>query len=245
MKFLFDQMDPDEQLVFYKAIAREMLYFGMLALFLFGFYSSCYQPHRIPTGSMIPALMVGDYILVDKSAYGLTLPFTDIYLNEPTGPRRGEVIVFKYPERPSLNYIKRVVGIPGDTVELRDHEWIVNGERWPLEKLPQLENPESWIEERYLKDGLEAYQTTTGEQSHLVLMKSEPKGPKNIRQFTLRENEYFVVGDNRDFSEDSRHWGVVHRSLIRGRALFVWFNLVGPFSEGGPRVKWGRLGHRL
>lgn len=199
---------------------------------------------------MIPTLVIGDYILVDKSAYGLKLPFTEnwespIYLTEKLGPSRGEVVVFKYPENPRLNYIKRLLGVPGDTLEMIDHEWWINGERLPLMGPNEIEDPNDWIEQRFFEDGLLSYDTVTGVRAHQTFMKESPKGPANIQSFTLREDEYFFVGDNRDFSEDSRHWGVVDRSLIRGRAMFVWFNLNSPFSRDPFRAKWSRIGTKL
>jgi signal peptidase I len=240
-----ENMTPDEQTAFYKAIFKELGFLLSMGVFIMTFYSSCYQPYRIPSGSMIPSLMIGDYILVDKTAYGLRLPFSSIYLTKSLTPERGDVVVFRYPENPKRNYIKRVLAVPGDRLEMIDAEWWINGERMPLDGPHEVDNSQGWIEERFFTEGLLSFEMKLGEREFSVLLKERSSGPRAISAIVLGEDEYFLVGDNRDFSEDSRHWGVVHREAILGQAKLVWLNLVGPFAAGGARAKWSRIGVKL
>lgn len=244
-----EKMNPDEQTAYYLAWFRELRFLAILGLFIFTFYSSCFQPHRVPTGSMVPTIMIGDYILVDKAAYGLKFPFTEYldspwYLTPKTSPERGEVVVFRYPENPRLNYIKRIVGVPGDRIEMKNYEWIVNGEIYALTALGEPAEKEN-IEKRFFESGLEEFLTQTGNFEHKVLLSSPPKSPGEMNEIVLKADQYFMVGDNRDHSLDSRHWGVVDRSAIRGKALLVWFSLVSPFSGEKARIKKGRIGTEL
>jgi signal peptidase I len=245
-----NKMPPDEQMLYYKRLIGEIakvIFFGVILL---GFYSSCYQPHRIPSGSMIPSLMIGDYILVDKSAYGLRLPFSEsfnggIFLNEKSDPKRGDIVVFKYPENPRLNYIKRVIGLPGDVVEMRDNRWIINNVPEEIHGPFEILDPHQEIEDRFLEQDIVEYHSILDDREYRFFKKRDENNPSNIGQVVLGPDEFFMSGDNRDFSEDSRHWGSVHRSLIRGKAILVWLNLTSPFSKQGFRSKSKRIGTRL
>lgn len=240
-----EQMTPEEQSAYYKALLKEVRNIALLAVVILTFYSSCYRPHRIPSGSMIPTLMVGDYILVDNAAYGLRLPFSDIYLTGPKKVERGDVVVFRYPPNPRLNYIKRVVALPGDRVRIENNIVFINDE--PIEQsiLDELIHTE-YIEERYLEANLRQYEVQTGEAEHLLQLARPPIMDQHFSEITLKEDEYFMMGDNRDFSSDSRDWGPVHFDDIHGKALWVWFSFVGPLAdEGQMRVKWNRIGTRI
>lgn len=243
-------LGPEEQVAYYRAIFKEIRNLVVLALVILSFYSACYQPHRIPSGSMIPTLMVGDYILVDKSAYGLKLPFSDFrgaptYLNKVKSVERGDVIVFKYPKNKRINYIKRVVGLPGERISINNHRVSINGVEFAMEPLSELFEREN-IEQKYFEKGLTQYKVQMDEKEHIIQMADEPLIEAYFTEIVLGVDEYFVVGDNRDFSSDSRDWGVVPFDDIKGRAMLVWFSLVSPFADEGPmRSKWSRIGREI
>ena len=210
--------------------------FFPVILIVFLLRSFLVEPFKIPSGSMIPTLLVGDFILVNKYAYGIRLPVINrkiINLNEP---ERGDVMVFRYPEDPSVDYIKRVVGLPGDKVVYQNKRLSINGREMPLR-----EAGDYLLKEKiqYLKQ----YTETLGKVEHAILVDtSESSALPYIKQFPQRENciynnsgvvctvppgHYFMMGDNRDNSSDSRVWGFVPEANIVGKAFFIWFN----FSE--------------
>ena len=201
------------------------------------------EPFKIPSGSMIPTLLVGDLILVNKFHYGLRLPVLNAKITEGEKPQRGDVMVFRYPPRPSLDYIKRVVGVPGDTVAYLNKRLTVNGQSVPTESVPEFFDEDAM---RYFKQ----YEEKFGTQSHRVLNDEQrpafvPGADKfpgsegcnyTIEGVTCKvpEGHFFMMGDNRDNSMDSRYWGFVPEKNIVGKAFFVWMNFgnlkrVGPF----------------
>jgi signal peptidase I len=169
------------------------------------------EPFQIPSGSMLPTLEVGDFILVNKFAYGLRLPVLGTKVAAVGDPERGDVMVFKYPQDGSTNYIKRVIGLPGDRVRYDDKTLYINGIEVPTDfiaKLPPLE-----LRREYL-DGVEhEVLTTVGRYS------SVGEG-----QWVVPDGEYFVMGDNRDNSNDSRFWGTVPDHLVVGKAFAIWMH---------------------
>jgi signal peptidase I len=205
----------------------------ILAVFLLR--SFLVEPFKIPSGSMMPTLLTGDLILVNKFTYGLRLPVINTKLTEGTPPARGDVMVFRYPPKPSMDYIKRVVGVPGDEVAYLNKKLIINGQ--PVSKQPE---PDYFDEEamRYLKQ----YSEDLGGKRHMLLNDEGRRGglsEAEIMAFPYRENcrysvegvvckvppgHYFMMGDNRDNSLDSRYWGFVPDKNIVGRAFFVWMN---------------------
>jgi signal peptidase I len=198
------------------------------------------EPFRIPSSSMRPTLVVGDYILVNKFVYGIRLPIIEKKVIPLGNPRHGDVVVFRYPVNPSQDFIKRVVAVGGDTVEYVDKVLSVNGKPLPqrpdgsysyLEGL-RFETTERRVEEAPRPEG--GYDYTIA-----INREAAPVYPANVRSFPGRSecayNErgfrckvpaghYFVMGDNRDASDDSRYWGFVPDDHIRGRAFFIWFN---------------------
>ena len=180
-------------------------------------------PFRIPSGSMLPTLEVGDFIRVNKFGYGLRLPVAH-ELNVPVGdPSRGDVAVFRYPEDPSQDYIKRIVGLPGDTVSYVDKRLIINGEPLEVERLG------AWRGD----DAFNLLREQLGGDWHEMLVHRSPDDRQ--LSLTVPEGEYFVMGDNRDRSSDSRFWGTVPRDHLVGQAFFVWLSW-----NGGPN--WSRMG---
>ena len=208
--------------------------FFPVILVVFLLRSFLVEPFKIPSGSMIPTLLIGDFILVNKFAYGIRLPVVNVKVAEVGSPKRGEVMVFRYPADPSLDYIKRVVGLPGDRIEYRDKVLTVNGKVAPRKALPDYESRERL---QYYPHFLESFD---GAEHEIILEKDVPGFVNRIMEFkhsgncdynsggltcTVPPGHYFVMGDNRDNSSDSRVWGFVPDENIVGKAFFIWLNL--------------------
>ena len=203
----------------------------ILAVFLLR--SFLFEPFKIPSGSMIPTLLVGDLILVNKYHYGIRLPVINTKLTEGTAPQRGDVMVFRYPPKPSLDYIKRVVGVPGDEVSYLNKRLSINGKVVETAGVPEFFDEESM---RYARQ----FEEKLGDKPHRLLNDDDrPAYVSGADEFPYRENcrysvegvvckvpagHYFMMGDNRDNSLDSRFWGFVPEKNIVGRAIFVWMN---------------------
>jgi signal peptidase I len=192
-----------------------------VALLLRAFVVEAFQ---IPSGSMIPTLEVGDHIFVSKFSYGLSIPFTDTKILQYAQPQRGDVIVFKFPQDTSTDYIKRVVGLPGDTVEVRQGQLYVNGNEIHRERVPARchysETSQAGIADDH---DCERWVETLGTKVHDTIL--EPSHPAQDHPRTvIAPGEVFVMGDNRDNSYDSRKWGTVKMNLIKGRALIIWWS---------------------
>ena len=216
--------------------------FFPVILIVFGLRSFVVEPFKIPSGSMIPTLLVGDFILVNKWTYGIRLPVINKKIIDVNQPRRGEVMVFRYPADPSLDYIKRIVGLPGDKVEYIDKRLTINGEAVPISESGSYLHPDRlYYSPRYTEK--------LGVAEHSVLIEREaPAFVPQVMNFPGRENctytnrgvrctvpegHYFVMGDNRDASSDSRVWGFVPDENIVGRAFFIWFNFNDMRRIGG------------
>lgn len=195
--------------------------------------SFLFEPFKIPSGSMIPTLLVGDLILVNKYTYGLRLPVFNTRLTQGNAPQRGDVMVFRYPPQPSLDYIKRVVGVPGDEVAYLNKRLTINGKEVPLKDLPEFFDADAM---RYFAQKQEQLGLHTHE---IILNKDVPAFVQGASEFKYREmcnysvegvvckvpaGHYFMMGDNRDNSLDSRYWGFVPEENIVGKAFFVWMN---------------------
>lgn len=211
--------------------------FPVLLLVLL-FRSFLFEPFKIPSGSMKPTLLVGDFIVVNKYAYGLRMPVLNAKFIEIGEPERGDVIVFRYPVDERVNYIKRVVGLPGDTITYRNKTLFINGEpvvqdtlgSWngagrnrnapgqqPIRKLERL-----------------------GEDAHHILVNPE-RPDLRVQTWTVPEGEYFVMGDNRDQSLDSRSWGFVPEENLVGEAVRIWMHW--DCSRGC--LDWQRIGDKI
>jgi signal peptidase I len=191
------------------------------------------EPFKIPSGSMIPTLLVGDLILVNKFTYGIRLPVINLKVTEGNAPQRGDVMVFRYPPKPSLDYIKRVVGVPGDRIDYLNKRLTVNGVPSATDSLPEFFDEDAM---RYFKH----FEEQLGANKHRVLNDDErPAYVPGADQFpgrdqctysvegvscTVPQGHYFMMGDNRDNSLDSRYWGFVPEQNIVGKAFFVWMN---------------------
>lgn len=196
--------------------------------------SFIFEPFRIPSGSMIPTLLVGDFILVNKFSYGVRLPVIHTKILDMGSPKRGDVAVFRYPINPALDYIKRVVGLPGDTIEYRDKTLFVNGEQIEMTKGDFYKDPHSGD---VVETQIEKLENLMGVE-HKMLVSASPNSRKT-GSWKIPEGQYFFVGDNRDNSNDSRYWGTVPEENLVGKAFFIWMN----FSNGS--VLWSRVGDKI
>jgi signal peptidase I len=221
-------------------------FFPVIAL-VFVLRSFLWEPFKIPSSSMVPTLLVGDFILVNKYAYGIRLPIVNKKVIEIADPQRGDVMVFKYPKDMSQDYIKRVIGVPGDTITYENKRLTVNGK--PVEYTPL----DDYLDDQhpiYHKQFMENLPGTAAGVPHRIL-NSEGKRTLDIGavenfphreaceytydKFTciVPEGNYFMMGDNRDNSADSRYWGFVPDKNIVGKAIVVWMNFSNPKRIGG------------
>lgn len=172
------------------------------------------QAFKIPSGSMEPTLEIGDHILVNKFTYGINLPVTNTPLISLGEPERGDIIVFEYPVEPDKDFIKRVIGIPGDVVEIRDKKVFVNGE-------PLVQGYTKYTEDHVIPGGVNERD--------------------NFGPVTVPENQYFVLGDNRDNSYDSRFWGFVEEEAVKGEAFIIYWS----WDRDNFAPRWSRFGKLL
>ena len=196
--------------------------------------SFLFEPFKIPSGSMIPTLMINDLILVSKFHYGVRLPVINLKVLDNNSPKRGDVMVFRYPPKPSLDYIKRVVGVPGDEVAYLNKKLTINGQPLAKDALPD------FFDEDSLRYSKQFEETTTANKKYRLLNDDDrPAFIPGTEDFPNKQNcryssegvvckvpegHYFMMGDNRDNSLDSRYWGFVPEKNIVGKAFFVWMN---------------------
>lgn len=190
------------------------------------------EPFRIPSGSMMPTLLIGDFVLVNKFDYGIRLPVLNYKLIGNRSPQRGDIIVFRFPEDPDVPFIKRVVGIPGDQLAYRGKQLYVNGNPVPQ----QAESTYVAVGAGMMMDGVLRRRELLGGVEHDILL--DPQRPDRDYEITVPEGSYFVLGDNRDNSRDSRVWGFVPDRNLVGRAFLIWMNW--DRKNGG--VDWKRIG---
>lgn len=203
--------------------------------------SFLFEPFKIPSGSMIPTLHIGDLILVNKFHYGIRLPVANTKVTSGTPVQRGDVMVFRYPPKPSVDYIKRVVGIPGDEVAYLNKKLTVNGQPVAVEPLPDYFDDSTMRYFRHQREQL------LGKTHQIIIDNERPAFIPGAEEFPFRdqcrysaegvvckvpEGHYFMMGDNRDNSLDSRYWGFVPDKNIVGKAFFVWMNF-GNFKRIG------------
>ncbi|WP_250657281.1 signal peptidase I [Alkalimarinus coralli] len=185
-------------------------FFPVLAIVLV-LRSFLVEPFQIPSGSMLPTLLVGDFILVNKFSYGVRLPVAGTKVLEMGDPQRGDVMVFRYPVDGKTNYIKRVVGVPGDTISYRNKTLYINNKQ---------------VEEVHLANlpPMQLFEEKLGEVSHQIYKASRTRPGQGEGEWVVPEGHYFMMGDNRDNSNDSRYWGLVPDEMVVGKAFAIWMH---------------------
>ena len=179
-------------------------------IILFAFRWSFADHYRVPTGSMLPTIQLGDHIFTNKLAYDFKVPFTNLNIFRTSEPQRGDVMVFLYPKNESINYVKRVIGLPGETFKIEDNQIYINGNK---------------LKEHYL--------TEEAQHAHY----------QHQIEIKIPQDMYFMMGDNRENSSDSRYWGLVPRKNVKGKALRVLWNI--SFNEILPTIDIWRTGKSL
>ena len=185
--------------------------------------SFIFEPFRIPSGSMIPTLQVGDFIIVKKYSYGLRLPVLEKKFIEIGKPKRGDVVVFRLPSDPKTNYIKRAIGLPGDRIVYRNHHLLINDQSIPLTKT----------------DNLSRYTEVIDDHEHSIQI-LYPRNVMGDGIYIVPENSYFMMGDNRDNSKDSRFIGSIPESYLVGEAVRIWMHM-----DGLEIPDWSRIGIKI
>lgn len=216
-------------------------FFPVIALVFF-LRSFLYEPFKIPSSSMVPTLEIGDLILVNKFTYGIRLPIVNQKIISLNDPQRGDVMVFKYPKDMSLDYIKRVVGVPGDKIVYKNKRLTVNGTEVVYEPLPDYLDEEHLSYSKQYRELLanSPHRILNDERAPAYVQNPEPFPGKELCSYdlegfscTVPDGQYFMMGDNRDNSLDSRYWGFVPDKNIVGKAFFIWMNLSNIRRIGG------------
>ncbi len=200
------------------------IFFGVLLV-----RSFLFEPFRIPSGSLEPTLLVGDFLVVNKFAYGLRLPVWDKKIVNISSPKRGDIVVFRWPPNPKYDFIKRVIGIPGDVVSYHHKILTINGKKAPQDFIQYTIDESS-------AHPVSEYQENLDSVIHKIYRRSDVPGTEF--EITVPPNQYFVMGDNRDDSADSRYWGFVHDDYLRGKAIFTWLS----WNKKEWNIRWSRLG---
>jgi len=203
---------PDPMLVEYSKS------FFPVILLVFLIRSFVAEPFKIPSGSMMPTLLAGDFILVNKFTYGLRVPILNNTFIETQHPKRGDVFVFHYPPDPSIDYIKRVVGLPGDKILYQDKQLYINGQKLDMTYLNDYTYESAGLNQVHAK----RFKEQLGDVQHDVLLEEDSMSREGA--FEVPAGHYFAMGDNRDNSRDSRYWGFVPEQNLVGKAFFIWWN---------------------
>jgi signal peptidase I len=228
------QQDKMKNKSFYKEWVEPFLIAAVVALFIRQF---AVEAFKIPSGSMIPTLTIGDHLLVNKFVYGPRIPFTDIRIYTGQEPKRGEIIVFRFPRDESKNFIKRVVGLPGDKIELKKGKLFINDELVTVTALGAYDGDDQRSGPPYYDKPM-LFDEQLGTVKHHILYLHD-QTETNYGPVLVPKDSVFVMGDNRDNSQDSRVWGFVKQNKILGRALIIYWSWDG---DHGRWVRWERLG---
>ena len=219
---------------------QALLTFVLPILIVMGMRWIVIEPFVIPSGSMIPNLLVHDHIIVKKFSLGIRVPFTEKWLVTWRSPQRGEITVFHYPANPDVYYVKRLIGLPGDSVRVDNGKISVNGQEWKLES-------EDYAGNEYGFDYFR--ETVASEGSHVVRFLTGER-EADVKIFKVPDGEYFFMGDNRDQSSDSRFWGFVKKDLLVGPASMIWLSCENTLPSlsyicDPAQIRWSRIGRFL
>lgn len=234
------------------SFARSFGLFTIAMVLFLGLRWAIYEPFVIPSGSMIPTLLIHDHIVVEKWPYGLRFPFTQKWIISPRTPKRNEIVVFKSVENPDMYMIKRVIGLPGDTVTiLKSGQLEINGEKVPrtqttiedVSKVPAFRLTEDDIGASF-KDSTFFYEGPEGQTHHVLTNDAAVRWEDQT--FKVPEGRLFMMGDNRDNSRDSRFWGTLPLENLVGRANFIWLSCSQTMTETNylcdpSFIRWQRL----
>lgn len=218
--------------------------FFPVILIVFLLRSFIVEPFKIPSGSMIPTLQVGDFILVNKYTYGIRLPIIDKKIIGINTPQRGDVMVFRYPEDPSVDFIKRVIGVPGDKVAYQNKRLTINGQPVETRRIDDYLHPERlYYSQQFVEKANASEYRVLNDQDAPAFIPDVSRFPYRENCLynnsgvicTVPEGHYFMMGDNRDNSKDSRFWGFVADESVVGKAFFIWLN----FND------WERIGSSI
>ncbi len=216
------------------AIEYARSFFPVL-LFVLVIRSFIFEPFRIPSGSMMPTLIQGDFIFVKKYSYGLRWPVIEKKFIETGSPERGDVVVFRLPSDPKINYIKRVVGLPGDIISYDGARLTINGQLMNVSDDMSATNGDSGY----------VYTETLGTREHAIRHRMSLAGNSHprVQSWEVAEGHYFMMGDNRDNSQDSRYIGAIPETHLVGEAVRIWMHL--DLSDGAEWPDWGRIGTKI
>jgi signal peptidase I len=235
---------------------QDVISMAMAILLVFTIRSSVVEAFKIPSGSMIPTLLVGDHIFVNKFAYGIKVPFSDLITGAPVyvikrdPPKRGDIIVFIFPKDESFHFIKRVVGVPGDTIEIRNKQLLINGQ--PAIRADMKREQADRIfgamdDPRHTRENLDVFNESFAQDDpgHTIMLDKNNFLGDSFGPVTVPAESLFVMGDNRDSSNDSRFWGFVPFKNVKGKAVVIWLSLWISLSDNQLLFRPGRIGDLL
>ena len=226
-RFVWSRAEQASDSEFRNVLVEYSRSFFPVLLFVLVIRSFVFEPFRIPSGSMMPTLLQGDFIFVKKYAYGLRLPVTETKFVNTGEPERGDVVVFRLPSDPSVNYIKRVIGLPGDSIIYQRHQLTINGQRVSFEPHPDA----TPLAPRFVEQ--------LGDREHEILI-TDPNYTTHDGAYTVPVGHYFVMGDNRDNSRDSRFIDTIPETHLVGEAVRIWMHM-----DGLSWPRWDRIGTRI
>lgn len=216
-------------------------------LLIFTLRSFLIEPFRIPSGSQKPNLLVGDFILVNKLAYGVRLPLLGTPIGSTYSPKRGDITVFRFPPKPSIYFVKRIVGLPGDSIQYLNEMLIINGQ--PVNQ--RFLNATSELDEstQQSQSVLLIEENLAGHKHHIYKRRPVSSSRQSPGEFivVVPPGHYFALGDNRDNSLDSRHWGFIPEHYLIGQAqwIFLSWNSKAPWTAPLQWIRWHRIGHTI
>ncbi len=230
-----EDAQPSKKKSFYKEWIEPFLIAAVVALFIRQFVVEAF---KIPSGSMIPTLTIGDHLLVNKFIYGPRIPFTDTRFFSWKEPKRGDIIVFKYPENEDKNFIKRVIGVSGDKIQIVSGKLLINDQPVPIKDLGYADS--SLQDSAILGGKPRLFEEDLGGVKHDIQYLYD-QIDRNFGPITVPKESVFVMGDNRDNSQDSRVWGFVKYNKILGKALIIYWSW-----DGNDRwLRWERIGRLI